>query len=85
MPVASVNLWDTLEVLWYLDRIGYDGWIAYDVFTRAGDGRDAVGHTFETMRDLRALLGKIGPDRLKAMVASGDSARTARDLVRALL
>jgi xylose isomerase len=85
MPVASVNLWDTLEVLWYMDRIGYDGWIAYDVFTRAGDGRDAVGHTFETMDHLRALLAKIGPDKLKAMVASGNSARTTRDLIAALL
>lgn len=85
MPVASVNLWDTLEVLWYMERIGYDGWIAYDVFTRAGDGVEAVGHTFETMADLRALLAKIGPERLSAMVASGDSARTTRDLVKALL
>ena len=85
MPVASINLWDTLEVLWYMDRLGYDGWIAYDVFTRAGDAAEAVTHTFETMEDLRALLAKIGPDRLAGMVASGDSARTARDLVKALL
>lgn len=32
MPVASINPWDTPEVLWYMDRLGYDGWIAYDVF-----------------------------------------------------
>lgn len=85
MPVASVNLWDTLEAIHYMDSLGYDGWIAYDVFTRAGDGCEAVGHTFETMEDLRALLAKIGPDRIKQMIASGDSARTTRDLVKALL
>ncbi len=85
MPVASVNLWDTLETIHTMDTLGYDGWIAYDVFTRAGDGRDAVGHTFETMEDLRALLAKIGPARLRAMVEGGDSARTARDLIKALL
>ena len=85
MPVASVNLWETLETIHLMDSLGYDGWIAYDVFTRAGDGRDAVGHTFETMEDLRALIAKIGPDRLQAMVEGGDSARTARDLVKALL
>ncbi|KAA9008752.1 sugar phosphate isomerase/epimerase family protein [Histidinibacterium aquaticum] len=85
MPVASINLWDTLEVLWYMERIGYDGWIAYDVFTRAGDGVEAVGDTFETMNHLRELLAKIGPDKLKAMVAAGSSARTTRDLIKALL
>ncbi|MGP1393988.1 MAG: sugar phosphate isomerase/epimerase family protein [Inquilinaceae bacterium] len=85
MPVASVNLWDTLETIHFMDKLGYDGWIAYDVFTRAGDGPEAVAHTFETMEDLRALLAKIGPDALEAMVASGDSARTTRDLIKALL
>jgi xylose isomerase len=85
MPVGSVNLWDTLEALWYMDRVGYDGWIAYDVFTRAGDAAEAIAHTFETMDDLRSLLVKIGPDRLKTMVATGDSARTTRDLIKALL
>jgi xylose isomerase len=85
MPVASVNLWDTLEAIHYMDRVGYDGWIAYDVFTRAGDGADAVAHTFETMDDLRALLRKIGPDAIHSMIAGGDSARTTRDLVKAML
>ncbi|MDG0981665.1 MAG: sugar phosphate isomerase/epimerase [Tateyamaria sp.] len=85
MPVASVNLWDTLETIHYMDSLGYDGWIAYDVFTRAGDGREAIMHTFETMDDLRALLRKISPEKIKSMIQSGNSARTTRDLVRALL
>ena len=85
MPVASVNLWETLETLHYMNRVGYDGWIAYDVFTRAGDGAEAIGHTFETMEDLDALLAKIGPDRIAAMIRGGDSARTTRDLIKAML
>ena len=85
MPVASVNLWDTLETIHYMDSLGYDGWIAYDVFTRAGDGPEAVGFTFETMEHLRALLAKIGAEKIRGMIASGDSARTTRDLIKALL
>lgn len=85
MPVASVNLWDTLEAIHYMDTLGYEGWIAYDVFTRAGDGPQAVADIFETMADLRALLTKIGPGRIKNMIESGNSARTTRDLVKALL
>lgn len=44
-----------------------------------------MAHSFETMEDLRALVAEIGPGRLAGMVASGDSARTTRDLVKALL
>ena len=85
MPVGSVNLWDTLETIHYMDSLGYDGWIAYDVFTRAGDGPEAVEYTFETMEHLRALLSKIGANKIKDMIASGDSAKTTRDLAKALL
>lgn len=85
MPVASVNLWETLETIHYMDSLGYDGWIAYDVFTRAGDGPEAVAHTFETTEDLRALLAKIGAPKIREMIESGDSARTTQDLIKALL
>ncbi|SDX32797.1 sugar phosphate isomerase/epimerase family protein [Litoreibacter albidus] len=85
MPVASVNLWETLETIHYMDTLGYNGWIAYDVFTRAGNGPEAVGYTFETMDNLRALLAKIGPKKIKQMIESGDSALTTRDLIKALL
>ena len=75
MLPASVNLWETLEALYYMDRIGYDGWIAYDVFTRTGDPAEALASTFEIMDDLRALVAKIGVEKLREMTAEGLPAR----------
>ena len=85
MPVGSVNLWETLEAIYFMDKIGYDGWIAYDVFTRAGKGSDAISHTFETMEDLRSLIAKIGDTKIQELSESGDSAYVAKELIKHLL
>lgn len=85
MLPASVHLWETLEALHYMRRIGYDGWIAYDVFTRSGDNAEAIAATFEIMEDLDALLDKIGETKIKQAIAGGVPARSYRDLIKALL
>ncbi|MEP4769572.1 MAG: sugar phosphate isomerase/epimerase family protein [Roseibium sp.] len=85
MLPASVHLWQTLETLHYMRRIGYDGWVAYDVFTRSGDNADAIGATFEIMEDLEKLLDKIGESTIQKVLKSGIPAGTYRDLIKALL
>ena len=85
MPVGSVNLWETLEAIHFMDKIGYDGWIAYDVFTRAGTGSMAISHTFETMEDLRSLIAKIGDEKIQELRESGDSAYVSKELIKHLL
>ncbi|WP_298812813.1 sugar phosphate isomerase/epimerase [uncultured Roseibium sp.] len=85
MLPASVHLWQTLETLHYMRRIGYDGWVAYDVFTRSGDNAEAIAATFEIMENLEKLLDKIGEKTLFAAQASGVPAQAYRDLIRGLL
>jgi len=85
MLPASVHLWQTLETLHYMRRIGFDGWLAYDVFNRVGDNVEAIAATFEMMADLESLLDKIGRARIEAIIAEGRPERGMRDLVKALL
>lgn len=85
MLPASVHLWQTLETLSYVRRINYDGWFAYDVFNRTGDNVDAIAATFEMMRDLDALLDKIGLEALSDMAKTGTPSKTYRQLIKALL
>ena len=85
MLPASVNLWETLETLYYMRRIGYDGWCAYDVFTRHGDNAEAIGATFEIMEDLERLVDKLDVDELKRLSDEGVPARAYRQLIKALL
>ncbi|AKH99686.1 sugar phosphate isomerase/epimerase [Hoeflea sp. IMCC20628] len=85
MLPASVHLWETLETLHYMRRIGYDGWVAYDVFTRSGDNAEAIAATFEIMENLDALLDKIGDQKAKDLITGGHPQRTYNDLIKALL
>lgn len=84
MLPASVNLWETLEALHYMRRIGYDGWVAYDVFTRSGDNAEAIANTFEIMEDLDILLDKIGEQKIRDVIAGGVPGTGYRDLIKAL-
>lgn len=85
MLPASVNLWEMLELLYYLERMGWDGWFAYDVFTRNGDNVEAIAATFEIMENLLKLLEKISMQELDGMVADGVPARTINKLIASLL
>lgn len=85
MLPASVHLWQTLETLYYMRKIGFDGWVAYDVFTRSGDNAEAIGATFEIMEDLEKLLDKIGEDTFSKAIGGGVPAQGYRDLINALL
>ncbi|WFE89859.1 sugar phosphate isomerase/epimerase [Roseibium porphyridii] len=85
MLPASVNLWETLELLYYIERMGWNGWFAYDVFTRNGDNVEAIAATFEIMENLENLREKISMQELDAMVADGVPARNINKLIASLL
>ncbi len=86
MIPGSVNVWDLLETLYYLDRSGWEGWLCYDVNTRSGD--DVVGvqsAALDVMASAEALLDKIGRDRIAALIAEGAPHVSVPALWRALL
>lgn len=85
MLPASVNLWETLELLYYIEKMGWEGWFAYDVFTRNGDNAEAVAATFEIMENLQKLLHKVGMEELRGMIAQDSPARTFNALIAKLL
>ncbi|OUM89027.1 sugar phosphate isomerase/epimerase family protein [Parageobacillus thermoglucosidasius] len=76
MLPGSVNLWDLIETLYYLDRLNWSGWVTYDVFTRHGDPAEAFAVTIRIMEKAQELLYKLGPDRLEALIAEGNTSKT---------
>lgn len=78
---GSVNFWETLEALYWIRRLGWDGWFAYDVFTRKGSGAAAVAATFAIMRDLERIIDKIGMDEIGALVGRRDPATIYGNLI----
>jgi xylose isomerase len=85
MLPGSVNLWDLVEVLFYLDRLDWEGWLSYDVLTRDGDPVEQMNATIAVMKAAEQLLDKLGRDQLEAFIEEGIPAHAFAYLVRSLL
>lgn len=64
LVVGSINLWQTLEFIYYLDKIEYEGWLSFDIFPFRMDGARAVELCVESMDDLIRLAEKIDKEKL---------------------
>jgi xylose isomerase len=85
MIPASVNLWDTLETLYYLDHLEWEGWFSYDVINRDGDVVCTQQATIRVMQATERLLDKLGRERLGALIREGDPAQTMEYLMETLV
>jgi xylose isomerase len=85
MLPGSVSLWDLVETLFHLDRLGWRGWLAYDVLTRNGEPVEQMEAVIAIMKAAEELLDKIGRERLEGFISEGIPARAFEHLVRSLL
>lgn len=84
MTAGSVHTIELLELLYWLDRVGYTGWYALDIFPYREDGVCAATESIAWIKGLHGLLDRIGRDRIAAVIASAD-AMAASALVREAL
>ena len=85
MLPGAVNFWDLIEVVFYLDRLDWEGWLSYDVVTRNGDVVESMAASIGIVETALELVDKIGRERLQGFIDEGIPARAFEQLVRALL
>lgn len=85
MLPGAINPWDLFEVVFYLDRLEWEGWLSYDVVTRTGDVVESMSASIALVEMAVEMLDKIGRERLQRLIEEGVPARTLEQLVRALL
>jgi len=85
MLPGAVNFWDLIEVVFYLDRLDWEGWLSYDVVTRNGDVVESMAASIDIVEMAVELVDRIGRERLQGFIDEGIPARAFRELVRALL
>ena len=85
MTVGSIHVIEMLELLYWLDRTGYDGWYALDIFPYRENGVRAATESLRWIRGLHKLLDKIGRERIGQVVASGDAMEATAMIREAML
>lgn len=85
LTVGSIHTIETLELLYWLDRMNYSGWYALDIFPYRENGIRAAAESIRWIKGLHAVLDKIGRERFGAVIAGGDAMGASALLREALL
>lgn len=72
MIFGSVNLIEDLELLYWIRRVGYKGWLTLDIFPFRIDGIDAAKACQSWIDGLLNALEKVGQASFDDAVTSGD-------------
>lgn len=70
MVIGSVHLLELIEMLYWLDRVGYDGWISFDPHIYIEDGTRVVDECMRYTRGMVNVLEKIGHQAVEEAIAS---------------
>lgn len=73
MIVGSVHTIEYLEFFYWLDRVGYDGWLTIDQFPYREDGVGAVQESALWLSGLIDLLAKVDRSEIERVFAAKDA------------
>jgi xylose isomerase len=74
-----------LELLYWLDRLHYDGWYALDIFPYRENGIRAASESIAWIKGLHGLLDKLGRERVAEMLGRSDAMEASALIRQALL
>jgi xylose isomerase len=72
MIPGSINAWDLVECVYYLRELGYTGWLTSDVAPFRLDAVKTCSATYRSVVWAEKMIEKIGPEKLREIVAQGD-------------
>ena len=76
MIVGSVHTIEYVELLYWLDRIGYDGWYSMDQYPYREDARAALAESIAWLRGLQAKVD-ANRKRIDGVLQEGDATKTS--------
>ena len=84
MMAGTIHFWETMEFLYWLDEVEYDGWCNFDIFPYREDGLESVRECIENAECLRRLATKISREELDSLRKRDNTTGIVR-LLRGLL
>ena len=85
MMVGSIHTIELLELLFWLEKIGFDGWYSLDIFPYRDDSVGVATESFNWIHDLRACIADTGMQKFEEVIAAGDQAKAAKLIRESLL
>lgn len=80
MIVGSIHTAEFVELLYWLEVRGYDGWCSMDQYPYREDGRAAINESVQWLRAVHLRMHAIGMDTLGEAIRQGDATLASRVL-----
>ena len=68
MIPGSINFWDFVEFFYYLRRIGYSGWLTYDVYPKENPAPEVFNSSFQAVSKLIEIAGRIDSAKMDQLM-----------------
>jgi len=85
MTVGSIHVVELLELMYWLDRLDYQGWYALDIFPYREDGVRAATESIKWIKAAHSLLDRIGRDKIATVIAKSDALAASAMIREAML
>lgn len=82
--VSSIHVVEYLELIYWLKKLRYDGWLTLDIFPYREDKVPAAQNSFEWIRFLFERIESFGMGRIEEVIKSSDANKIS-ELVRQML
>lgn len=80
MIPGTVNLWDALELFYYLEKMHFDGWYGIDIYPYREDGTEALKRTVENIFKLQEISRKLAGENLEQLQKENNSPEIIKTL-----
>jgi xylose isomerase len=84
MNVGSVHLLDTIEWLYWVDKIGFDGFYTLDIWPARMNSLEAIRECIAWTKEMREVLKRIGEKQIESMMIEGDPTKAMKILREAI-
>ena len=84
MIVGSVHTIEYLELLYWLDRTGYEGYLSMDQYPYREDTERAISESIQWLKAFRTIIDRAGMDMITDVIRRGDATEASRMLREAM-
>jgi len=84
MIVGMVHTIEYLEILYWLDRAGYDGFLSMDQYPYRDDPERAIDESLQWLKLMRKMLDRLGQERVTDVIRRGDATEASAMLREAM-
>lgn len=70
MVIGSIHFLEIIEMLYWLDRVGYAGWLSFDPHANLEDPTRCVEESLRYVRGMIKVLENMGKEAIEEAIAT---------------